>query len=72
MRKKKDSVNVSMRLDRETWDRLRNYAEERGSHILSPLNVYCKSSLDCIRSQMMLHGSHYFENLSIFFSGFIK
>ena len=30
MRKKKDSVNVSMRLDRETWDRLRNYAEERG------------------------------------------
>ena len=30
MRKKKDSVNISMRLDRETWDRLRNYAEERG------------------------------------------
>lgn len=30
MRKKKDSVNVSMRLDRETWNRLRNYAEERG------------------------------------------
>ena len=30
MRKKKDSVNVSMRLDRETWDRLRYYAEERG------------------------------------------
>ena len=30
MRKKKDSVNVSMRLDRETWDRLRKYAEERG------------------------------------------
>ena len=30
MRKKKDSVNVSMRLDRETWDRLRNYAEEHG------------------------------------------
>ena len=30
MRKKKDSVNVSMRLDRETWDRLRNYAEDRG------------------------------------------
>ena len=30
MRKKKDSVNVSMRMDRETWDRLRNYAEERG------------------------------------------
>ena len=30
MRKKKDSVNVSMRLDRETRDRLRNYAEDRG------------------------------------------
>ena len=30
MRKKKDSVNVSMRMDREIWDRLRNYAEERG------------------------------------------
>lgn len=30
MSKKKDSVNVSMRMDRETWDRLRNYAEDRG------------------------------------------
>ena len=30
MRKKKDSVNVSMRMDLEIWDRLRNYAEERG------------------------------------------
>ena len=31
MRKKKDSsVNVSMRMDREIWDRLRIYAEERG------------------------------------------
>lgn len=30
MRKKKDSVNVSMRLDRETWNRLKNYAEDRG------------------------------------------
>ena len=72
MRKKKDSVNVSMRLDRETWDRLRNYAEERGSHILSLLNVYCRSSLIRIRIQMMQHGSHYFENLSIFLSHFMK
>ena len=30
MRKKKDSVNVSMRLDRETWNMLKKYAEERG------------------------------------------
>lgn len=30
MRKKKDSVNVSMRLDRETWDKLKVYADEMG------------------------------------------
>lgn len=30
MRKKKDSVNVSMRLDRETWDKLKDYADEMG------------------------------------------
>lgn len=30
MRKKKDSVNVSMRLDRETWNMLKKYAEDRG------------------------------------------
>ena len=30
MRKKKDSVHVSMRLDRETWNMLKKYSEERG------------------------------------------
>ena len=30
MRKKKDSVNVSMRLAPGTWNRLKNYAEDRG------------------------------------------
>lgn len=30
MRKKKDSVNVSMRLDRETWEGFKSYADERG------------------------------------------
>lgn len=30
MRRKKDSVNVSMRLDREIWEMLKEYAERMG------------------------------------------
>lgn len=30
MRKKKDSVNVSMRLDREIWEQLKTYADKKG------------------------------------------
>ena len=46
MRKKKDSVNVSMRLDRETWDRLRNYAEERGQSYTVATERILKKFLD--------------------------
>lgn len=28
--KKKDSVNVSMRLDREIWEQLKTYADKKG------------------------------------------
>lgn len=30
MRKKKDSINVSMRLDRKTWEKLKIYADKKG------------------------------------------
>ena len=30
MRKKKDSVNVSMRLDSKIWEQLKNYADKKG------------------------------------------
>lgn len=46
MRKKKDSVNVSMRLDRETWDKLKCYADEMGQTYTVATERILKKFLD--------------------------